>query len=1194
MGTVFEVEDRADGGRVALKLLRSVGPESIARFKLEFRSLQDLTHPNLVRLGELFESDGRWFFTMELVDGKDFLEHVSADVPALHATAAALTDTMPAGDARFDERRLREALAQLADGLLALHMSGRIHRDIKPSNIRVTGDGRVVLLDFGLVAHLDGDRRTTDSNIVGTAQYMAPEQAAAERPQAAADWYAVGATLFEVLTGMAPFQGPTLKVLLEKQSREPPPPRTLSPGVPDDLDDLCTRLLRRDPSVRASGLDVLRVVRGPQRPVTPSASQTMPQIFVGREAQLSELRSALARAREGHAVVVGIQGESGMGKSTLAKTFSDAAVSEHARVVALFGRCYEREAVPYKGLDGVLEGLARHLRALDQVDVALLLGPDAGMLARVFPSLSRVPALRRAAETSPPGDNTGEIRPRVFAALRDLLKRLTATSVFLITIDDIQWADVDSHALLRELLQGDDPPHMLVLLTRRPEKGPSARRLDLGRAETTLELTGLNAEESTRLIEALLVGKKIPDGLSAHDLAREADGHPLFIAELVRFAAAHGGANPHVRVDEVLLARSQDLDLDSRSLLNTIVVAGAPIRLGLAAAAAGLSPERARHVERELRSGTLIRGATQGYVEAFHDRVREAVYGALSPGERQAAHARLADVINEASGDDRDMHALVRHFSAAGEGKRAAEAAVHAAALAVESLAFDRAAELYSIALAAHDSSSEIAVDLRQKLAHAYAGAGRTTEAAEAFLSAAAASTTGAQRLVLRRRAAEQFLIAGRLDRGLAEMRAILQDIGLRIPVSSVSTIVSLLWNRMVLRLRGFRWAPRTVDDIAPNVLEKLEVHEALVMGISFVDNVRGAACHAKGLRLALTVGEPSHVARSLALEAVHRGVEGAPARRHIERLLAEAGRIATEAGDRHLEGYVLGSAGAAHYCIGEFAMAVQEFDAAEDKWTNLAGITWERNHVRLVRMLALRHMGCFQRLTVDFDVHVLDARQRHDLFAETSIVRAANSIWLARDDPDRAVAEVDRTSWLALPGSTANIQHIYEMRARAEAALYGSSGHDVRRLFEGALAQIEKSLLMRGQSLRADFRWLMGRCALAEHARWPRPALANEVRRRARQLSREDAHYPRVWGTLLTSGLALQLGETSQARAHFEKARALAKEGGLLVCEAVAKRRLGEIDGGNDGAALVRAADADMSAQGIVSPVRFAAMLSP
>src|SRR5262245_32733511 len=155
MGVVYEAWDRERKTRIALKTLRHLDGASVLRFKNEFRALSDLSHPNLIRLGELFCENGQWFFTMDLIeDAAAFLRWVRPGDPASaeaetvsNAVAAAAATSAPPPSGTFDESRLRSALGQLALGAYALHEAGKVHRDIKPSNVLVAPTGRAVLVD---------------------------------------------------------------------------------------------------------------------------------------------------------------------------------------------------------------------------------------------------------------------------------------------------------------------------------------------------------------------------------------------------------------------------------------------------------------------------------------------------------------------------------------------------------------------------------------------------------------------------------------------------------------------------------------------------------------------------------------------------------------------------------------------------------------------------------------------------------------------------------------------------------------------------------------------------------------------------------------------------------------------------------------------------------------------------------------
>jgi hypothetical protein len=1160
MGAVYEALDREQNARVALKTLLKLTPDAIGLFKREFRALQDVRHPNLVSLGELFDLDGRWFFTMELVEGTDFISWVRPgwDEPPPDRLTSGIWE--PRG--QLDPERLRAALIQLARGLGALHAADKVHRDVKPSNIRVTSTGRVALLDFGLVGEAGTDERSSSEAIVGTAAYMAPEQATGSRVGPAADWYSVGVVLYEALTGRLPFDGPPLQVLLDKQRRAPRPPGELT-SVPEDLDQLAQALLSIDPDARPSGDEVLRRLgeRVPE-PRPHSTPQLLP--FVGRAHELSLLARAFELVARRRTVTVALRGESGVGKSALARHFTDGLRAEQPELVVLHGRCYEREWVPYKALDGAVEGLSRHLAAMDAVDAALVVGDEAGLVARLFPVLMRVQAVRRAAAKTPELSNPQELRSRAFAALRALLRRLGEREPVVLVIDDLQWADADSIALLGDLLHAPGAPALLLLVTTRrdtPALDSLARSLEDLRV---LELDGLQSDDAHAL--ARLLSQHLAVGVDPEQIAREAEGHPLFLHELVRHAAT-AGTTAGVRLDQALLARVDSLEPEAQRLLEVLAVAGGPLPLKVACTAADLDPTRGAQLASVMRVAMLARSPglrAQDRLEPYHDRVRAAVAGRLG-ARAQQLHARIADALEGAGTEDH--HLLVHHLEASGEPQRAADRAARAAGLAVEALAFDQAANLYLTALRLGRHGTDERRRLQVLLGDALSLAGRSAEAARAYLAALEhADRVG--RLEYHRRAAEQLLIGGHVDLGLAELREVFRGVGLRLPETPRGALASLVWNRFKLGLRGTRWKPRDAGELRPRDLQLLELHQSVATGLSAVDYIRGADFNTRGLLLALKSGQPRQVARSLLLEAALRAAEGARRRPVVARLLAEATRIAEAENADYLRTHVLGITGVCDYLTGHFAEAVHNLAIAEKAFRERhAGTFWEVNNLRLFLLMSLRYLGRMTELAERFDRYRSEAERRGDRWMQAAMARGMNQMWLLRDDVARARA-MQEAAWSPPDTGFYHLQHWYALLGRSGVALYAGEPEPFSRHRDG-LAVVERSLLMRLQVVRVEHHWMAGRLALAE-------GLVAEAQRRIRRLRAERVPHGDNWAALLQAGLDPR-PETLRA------ALAAAEAAGNLHAAAIVRHLLGDPLGASE-----------LAEQGVCNPDKMCQLVLP
>ncbi len=578
MGVVYRARDRESGGTVALKALHGGDPDDLYRLKNEFRALAGVVHPNLARLYEMSVAGDRGFFTMELVDGARSIVEVARDTAA------------PAAGG------VRETFRQLASALAALHEAGWLHRDLKPSNVLVDAQGRLVLLDFGLVRGLGREHleRTQVGTVVGTLGYMSPEQALGRSLSAASDWYSFGVLLYECLAGRSPFAGASAASLLDRSRLVFPPASAFAPECPADLSELAGALLANDPVQRPDARRVLAWLAG-EGGVDPEPPARRGSVFVGRDAELARLHQAWGALRGGVTAVATIEGSSGLGKTSLVERFVADLPSRGALV--LRARCYPHEIVPFEALDEVVDDLSRYLSSLAQERLDALLPRDTAALLRVFPVLGRasLPATSGAAEDSV-GAEPHELRRRGFAALRELLARLADRRSLVIWIDDLQWADADSGPLLRELLRPPDPPRILWLLSFRAEdrcQSPLLRDLDRlleavpreNRHEITLG--PLSRSESDQLLGELADSPLSDEDAAA--LARESRGSPFLLSELIR--RDESGANParhDVDLDGVIQRRLSGLPPAARRLLESVVVTSGPLERGVALEAAGL------------------------------------------------------------------------------------------------------------------------------------------------------------------------------------------------------------------------------------------------------------------------------------------------------------------------------------------------------------------------------------------------------------------------------------------------------------------------------------------------------------------------------------------------------------------------------------------------------------------------------
>ncbi len=1244
MGIVYEAHDLETDKVVALKTLTRAEASHISRFKQEFRSLAGVSHPNLVGLYE-FMADGQyWFFTMELVNGVNFLEYVRPGYHARHGessnTATLRKGSVRAGHemladyeadtreldeikvepseaeaddaypvesslsrSRLDLERLRHAIRQLAEGLHGLHETGKLHRDIKPSNVLVTKEGRVVILDFGLVTEATGKDLYDSMNIAGTPDYMSPEQGAQLPISRASDWYSVGVILYQSLTARLPFAGKFFEVMMNKQNFDPPAPSELLRGVPRDLNNLCISLLRRKPEDRPSGDEILKLLgqgsTGPLAVVPPPPKPSVENSpFVGREQQLQQLADAFEFTRQGETVTVYLHGGSGMGKTALAHHFLEGLRERQKEIVILEGRCYERESVPYKALDGVVDSLTKYLMSLTVAKAERLMPRDVTALARLFPVMHQVESVFNAPQRDLEIPDPLALRRRAFAALRELLGRISDRQPLVLYIDDLQWSDADSTMLLEDLLRPPDAPPLLLISSFRSEDvetKPFLRAL-LEKAGTDscreVLVNALSQSESMKLVrdflgEQVAVAEPFTEGI-----LREARGNPFLLEQLARYAATNDQtATSGISLGMMLDARLRHQPRGARRFLNTLAVAGRPINPEVVYQAAGLSGDELALVS-SLRAAQFLRSGGEGHaVELYHDRIRETLASQIDPAAATQIHRGLAHAI-EARGID-DPEALFEHYMGAGERVRAASHAAVAARKAASALAFDRAVAFYRRALELAPAQGAELVDLKRGLAETLANAGRPAEAAQAFLDLAPI-TSASHSLNFKRRAAEQLLMGGHINEGLDLIKSVLAAVGFTLPAGPKRALLSLLLRRMQIRLRGLKFTERSPGQVPESDLFRIDICWGVTAGLGFVDLIRGADFQSRHLLLALRAGEPNRVARALAFEAVQTATRGGSARKRYMQIATQAEELAAKLNHPHAVGLATWAVGGGAYLMGDWKKAAEFCERASDILRDqCTGVAWELTTANRFMLSAMLYRGEVAEISRRVPMLLAAALDQGNLFAAVDLRTSLNLIWLAADDPTRARAEVIE-GLKAWSHQSFHLQHYTSMHALVHIELYTGDAEVAWRHIEGQWEDLKHSILLRTQILRIAAMHLRARAAIASAVAEHEPARLAVAERMAQKIAKEKMAWALPWVSLLKAAITHQRGDTKETLNQLNEAIDGFERQDMGLYAAAARRRLGELTQGERGQELVAEADAWMRNQKIVKPSLMVNMLAP
>jgi eukaryotic-like serine/threonine-protein kinase len=1194
-GAVFLALDRETGDKVALKKLFRMDHRSVQRFKREFRAIADLHHANLVKLYDLQRADDAWFLTMEYVEGNDLQTE-------LHG---------PQSPARI--ARIARAFQQLALGVQAVHRAGMLHRDLKPSNVVVAKTGRVVVLDFGLVRELrsEANQVTLDGTVAGTPAYMAPEQAAGAELTPAADWYAFGVMLYETLSGILPISDSSPISLLRRKLTSDPEPLARN-AAPRELSQLCMNLLHRDPQRRPDVDSILRVLESlcANEPTTEEVTlqtdtlaPTARSELFGREEELAQLRGALDYVGDNRSAIVHVLGTSGSGKTSLIEYFLDElhdSQSVHFRqTLVLRSRCYEREAMPFKALDGVVDALIQHLGALDGFEQAHALPSEIHALTQVFPAFERLRVVHtllgkgRVAR----GD-AAQIRRNAERALRELFLNVAKQRSLVLWIDDLHWGDLDSAALLQDWLKRPaEAPILIVLSYRSDEVATSSCLQQLVTTELSprfqLSLSPLGSVDIQRLCEQRLGTSESSAGLTSRIVA-EARGNPFLALQLTALAQAkleRGEIDlAALSVEELVLRTTTLLSEPARALLRVLAIAGRPLVPQLALGAAGVLREGRSHIH-ALQGLRLVRTRIVDGVrllEVYHDRVREAIAASLSAAESQRAHERLLRAVEAAGQSDPSwLHALAL---GAGQNVLALRYGQLAAQIASSSLAFERSAELYASCLRLTDAREELVV-LWNKLGLALARCRRGAQAADAYLKASEYAND-AERVGLLQLAASHLLRSGRYEEGEQLVQRVMEALQIEMPSSRAGIYASIAWERARYALLARNVKPRVGIPLPADELRRGEFYGMVAVWTAVYAPLRAALFQARTLRMAFQYAESTQMARTLCLTATIECMSGTEAAAHrVEAQLSWAEKLAQEGNHPNIRVELLSARAACALLLGRLRDAIEPAYQADELYDKKSAFddTGDYYHmygVRTVRVGALQGLGRHKEAIPALQDLIAHARATDNV---TTILQISPCVGIMEQVLDDYASARERLDWerARLPRGDTGILHVMHMTAVLRAATLTRDFDWAQKTLDALWAGFERSPVRRSAYLSYILHANLARFLLNRHVERAEKADPARLVRKCLSFLASSAPEPqrKPVAARLRARLAYLDGDSVLAAQLFQQSMQLHQEVGALDDAARERYALGCVTSGAEGDAHKQSALSLLAGCGIVNP---------
>lgn len=688
-------------------------------------------HPHIVTVHDVFEDDGVPIIVSRYMAG------------------GAVDDVLKKNaDHRLPIPQAIEIAAEICEALAHAHSRGVIHRDLKPGNVWLTADGAAMLGDFGLAMALDRSRMTMQGMMVGTLAYMSPEQALGRGADPRSDLYALGAMLYEMVTGRPPFLGEDAVAIISQHINTPPvAPSWHNPHVLKPLESLILRLLNKAPDERpASAADVAVQLRASiqiregqsavqeapaQAPASSDVRGVDWSVFVAREKEMEQLKESLERAMSGRPALVTVVGDPGIGKTRLVDEFSVYARLRGCQL--LTGRSYETQAsVPYRPF---VDALRQYVRSQPDEAIARQLGSGIGQVAHLVSEIrDRFPGTPLA----PAGDADGE-RVRMFESVTHFLHSAALEQPLLLVLEDLQWADAPTVQMLQHVAREMANDRVMIVCALQEGELGKDQALAVAMPELRrhagfkrIALSPFSRDDVNALLEAIEPSEESVNerrALSAI-LTRQTGGNPLFLQEAVNYLIetgkiVHEGGRwtSHVTdvadlaippgIRDTFLRRVERLSEPCVKALTRASALGRSFSWEVFLTVSDVPEDTLIDLLEEALDARLLAelpatAAAAVSYEFVSSQLRQTLYEQLSGPRRALLHREIGEALERLFEAEIDAHLaeLAYHFGQAtsqAHALKAAEYATRAGDRAMDVSAWDEAARHYELAIHAMD-----------------------------------------------------------------------------------------------------------------------------------------------------------------------------------------------------------------------------------------------------------------------------------------------------------------------------------------------------------------------------------------------------------------------------------------------------------------------------------------------------------